>query len=98
MSISTDISDLCSEVFLLQNQGKKVAWERTAMGQLDQPPAQAWEGFRITSEPLQVDIYSKNRVHRLLEYTSLGLPTLLAKKLEFALFFKPSHEQVGDIN
>lgn len=92
------ISDLCFEVFLLQSQGKKVALEWTATGQLDQPPAQTWAGFRIASEPLQVGIYKlQEQVHSLLEYISLGLPTLLAKKLGFALFFKPSHEQMGDI-
>lgn len=74
-------------------------WNRLQQGQLDQPPAQTWVGFRITSEPLQVDIYKlQEQVHGLLEYVSLGLPTLLAKKLGFALLFKPSHEQVGDIN
>lgn len=76
------ISVLCVEAFLLDSHRKEVTLERTAVGHLDQPPAQSQAGFRITSGPFLADIFKnlqEQRLHSLFEYLS-GLTCFLGKE------------------
>lgn len=78
--------------------GKKLTLERTAAGHLDQPPAQSGQGSGLPQGHFWLIFLkiSKNQDYIASQSISLGLPMLLTNKLGFALFFNPSHEQVGD--